>query len=126
MNVAIVSHHHDRREGTGGYTAELVARLARAHDVTLYAAGIASAPPANVHVVRVPAFTGLAYGAILTFPFGFALRRGHHDIVHAQGWVTRDADVVTAHVCVGAWREALAASGQRATGARRRRCAACR
>ncbi|MFI5399061.1 MAG: glycosyltransferase family 4 protein [Candidatus Binatia bacterium] len=119
MNVAIVAHHHNRAEGTGGYTAELVARVALSHDVTLYAAGVASAPPANVRVVRVPALTRFAYGTILTFPIGFAIKRREHDVVHAQGWVTGSADVVTAHVCVGAWREALRASGQPATGGER-------
>ncbi|MFI5208339.1 MAG: glycosyltransferase family 4 protein [Gemmatimonadales bacterium] len=115
----MVAHNHNRAEGTGGYTAELVARVALAHDVTLYAAGIASTPPANVNVVRVPALTGFAYGTILTFPLGFAIRRRQHDVVHAQGWVTGNADVVTAHVCVGAWREALRESGQAATGGER-------
>jgi UDP-glucose:(heptosyl)LPS alpha-1,3-glucosyltransferase len=119
VNVGIVSHNHNRAEGTGGYTAELVSRVARTHDVTLYASGIASAPPADVRVVRVPALTTFAYGTILTFPLGFAIRRRPHDVVHAQGWVTGSADVVTAHVCVGAWRQALRNSGQAATGGER-------
>ena len=119
MNVAVVAHYHDRREGTGGYTAELVAHLAPAHDVTLYAAGVRAAPPSGVRVVPVPALTGRSYATILTFPLAYALKRERHDVVHAQGWVTPNADVVTAHLCLAAWREALRESGQPATGGER-------
>ena len=108
MNVGFVTHYYDRTEGTGGYAVEVVTRLAREHQVTLYAAGVRSDPPAGVTVVRVPASTWRAYATMLTFPRAFARLRRPHDVVHAQGWVTDDADVVTAHVVLAAWREAAA------------------
>lgn len=111
MNVGFVTHYYDRDEGTGGYAVELVTRLAREHDVTLYAAGIRTPPPPGVTVLRVPAVTRRAYTTILSFPGAFARLRRPHDVVHAQGWVTGDADVVTAHIVLHAWRDAARAHG---------------
>ena len=111
MNVAIVAHNYDRREGTGGYAVEILSRVARSHDVTLYAAAAAAPLPEGVRFVKVPALRGSAYATILSFPTGFAAVRGRHDIVHAQGWVTGSADVVTAHIVLAAWRRAARQAG---------------
>ena len=113
MNIGVVVHNYDRHEGTGGYTVELVERLATRHEVTLYTGGLQTPPPEGVTVVRVPALRVRAYVTVLTFPPAFAAVRRRHDIVHAQGWVTPDADVVTAHVVLAAWRAAARAHGVR-------------
>lgn len=114
VNIGFVTHYYDREEGTGGYAVEVVSRLAREHAVTLYAAGVRTPPPANVTVVRVPALTLKAYATILTFPAAFAAVRRRHDVVHAQGWVANEADVVTAHIVLAAWRDAARTHGVRA------------
>lgn len=106
MNIGFVVHHYDPADGTGGYAVELVTRLAREHQVTLYAAAVRGPVPEGVRVVRVPALGGTAYARILTFPLAFMARRQPHDVVHAQGWVTNDADVVTTHIVLAAWRKA--------------------
>ena len=111
MNIAFVAHYYDRREGTGGYVAELLPRVARRHDVTLYAADVRAPLPENVRLVRVPASRRTAYTTILSFPAAFASVRERHDVVHAQGWVTGRADVVTAHIVLAAWRRAARAAG---------------
>ena len=113
MNVGFVTHYYDREEGTGGYAVELVERLAAEHRVTLYAAGVRTPPPAGVAVVAVPAMTRRAYTTILSFPRAFAAVRRRHDVVHAQGWVTDDADVVTSHIVLAAWRRAARDHGVR-------------
>jgi UDP-glucose:(heptosyl)LPS alpha-1,3-glucosyltransferase len=113
VNVGFVTHNYDRSEGTGGYAVELVTRLAGSHDLTLYAAGIRTPPPAGVTVVEVPALTGRAYPTILSYPRAFARVRRAHELVHAQGWVTDDADVVTSHIVLAAWRRAARAHGVR-------------
>ncbi len=119
MNVGIVVHHCDLREGTGGYVAELLPRIAQKHEVTLYAASVSSPVPDGVQVVHVPALRARAYATILSFPFAFAAVRKQHDIVHAQGWVTSQADVVTAHIVLAAWRHASRIAGApQATGER--------
>ncbi len=106
MNVGFVTHFYDRQEGTGGYAVELVSRLAASHDIVLYAAAVKTPPPLGVSVVLVPAVTRRAYTTIFTFPRAFASVRRRHDVVHAQGWVTDDADVVTSHIVLDAWRRA--------------------
>lgn len=111
MNIAIVAHDFYAADGTGGYAVELVTRLARDHEVTLYAATIGSPVADGVTVIRVPAVGGSAYARILSFPVGFAAVRRKHDIVHAQGWVTRSADVVTTHIVLDAWRDAARRAG---------------
>ena len=111
MNIGLVVHHYDPADGTGGYGVELVQRLCREHDVTLYAAAVRAPVPAGVRVVQVPALGGSAYARILSFPLAFAAVRKQHDVIHAQGWVTTDATVVTTHIVLAAWRDAARAAG---------------
>lgn len=106
MNIGIAVHNYDRSEGTGGYVAELLPRIAEVHDVTLYAARVRAPVPKSVTVVRVPALMTRAYTAILTFPIALRVVRRRHDLMHAQGWVTSSADVVTAHIVMAGWRNA--------------------
>ncbi|HKI93995.1 MAG TPA: glycosyltransferase, partial [Gemmatimonadales bacterium] len=119
MNVAYVVHRFAEDEGTGRYTVELVRRVAPRHRVTLYAAEIAADVPPGVTVVKVPAVMTRAYTAILSFPAAFRLVRRAHDLVHAQGWVTSRADVVTAHIVLAAWRAAAQRAGVRSAAGER-------
>jgi UDP-glucose:(heptosyl)LPS alpha-1,3-glucosyltransferase len=111
MNLGMVVANYDRSEGTGGYTVELVTRLAATHQVTVYASGFQTPPPAGVRAIRVPALPSRGYATILSFPLAFAAVRQKHDLVHAQGWSTGSADVVTAHIVLAAWRAAARAAG---------------
>ncbi|HEX9582462.1 MAG TPA: glycosyltransferase family 4 protein [Gemmatimonadales bacterium] len=113
MNVGMVVHRYDPGEGTGGYVVQLLPRIAAEHRVTLYAAVVRAPVPSGVEVVRVPAIMWRAYTAILSFPAAFAAVRRTHDLVHAQGWVTGRADVVTAHIVMAAWRAAARSAGVR-------------
>jgi glycosyltransferase involved in cell wall biosynthesis len=106
MNIGMVVHRYDPGEGTGGYVVRLLPHLAAAHGVTLYAAAIRAPVPDGVEVVKVPALMWRAYTAILSFPAAFRAVRRRHDLVHAQGWVSSGADVVTAHIVLAAWRQA--------------------
>ncbi len=114
MDLALVAHRVDAADGTGGYVFEILKRIAGEHKVTLYAASVGPGLPPEVRVVRVPALRRPAYGTILSFPTAFAAVRRPHDLVHAQGWVTSAADVVTAHIVLRAWREAARRAGVRA------------
>lgn len=111
MNVGIAVHRYAANDGTGGYVAELVPRIAQVHRVTLYAARVATPPPESVQVVRVPAIMSRAYAAILSFPLGLRAVRREHDLFHVQGWIAPHADVVTAHIVMAAWREAARGAG---------------
>ena len=113
MNVGFVVHDYDVREGHGRYAVELVTRLARSANITLYAANIHHAPPDGVRVTTVPALRRPSYATILTFPRAFASVCGQHDLIHAQGWSARSPDVVTAHIVLAAWRAAARQAGMR-------------
>lgn len=106
MNVGFVVHDFDTRDGHGRYAVELVARISRRHDVTVYATNVGTPVPDGVKLKRVPAVERPAHATILTFPAAFALVRRTHDVVHVQGWSAPSADVVTAHIVLGAWRRA--------------------
>jgi len=106
VDVALVAHRVDAADGTGGYAFEIASRIAREHKVTVYAVSVGPGLPPEVEVVRVPAPRRPAYATILAFPYAFEAVRRRHDLVHAQGWVTGSADVVTAHIVLKAWREA--------------------
>jgi len=110
VNVGIAVHRYDAGEGTGGYVAELLPRLAHIHRMTLYAARVVAPVPAGVTVVRVPAVMWRSYTAILSFPAALRAVRRPHDLFHANGWVTGSADVVTAHIVLAAWRAAARAA----------------
>jgi UDP-glucose:(heptosyl)LPS alpha-1,3-glucosyltransferase len=118
VNVAFVVHRYDAGEGTGGYVTELLPRVARHHQVTLYAADVVTPPPPGVAVHRVPALRRPTTARILGFPLAFAAVRRRHDIVHAQGYVARSADVVTTHIVLAAWRAAAGPAGALSPGER--------
>ncbi len=111
MDLALVAHRVDAADGTGGYAFEILKRISSEHKVTVYAASVSGDLPAGVELVRVRAPTRPAYAMILAFPSAFAAVRRRHDLVHAQGWVTPSADVVTAHIVLKAWREAARRAG---------------
>ncbi|MBI4503060.1 MAG: glycosyltransferase family 4 protein [Gemmatimonadetes bacterium] len=110
MDIALVVHNFDPASGTGGYVVELSRRFAREHQVTVYASEWSTTVD-GVRMVQVPALRGRAYATIMTFPAAFAAVRKRHDVVHAQGWVTRAADVVTTHIVLDAWRDAARQAG---------------
>ena len=118
MNIAFVVHRYDAGEGTGGYVTELLPRVARDHEVTLYAADIVTPPPPGIPVHRVPAPRRPTTARILGFPLAFGAVRRRHDIVHAQGYVARSADVVTTHIVLAAWRAAAGPAGALSPGER--------
>jgi UDP-glucose:(heptosyl)LPS alpha-1,3-glucosyltransferase len=118
VNIAFVVHRYDAAEGTGGYVTQLLPRVARHHQVTLYAADIVTDPPPGTSIRRIPVPRRPTMARILTFPLVFAGVRGRHDVVHAQGYVAPSADVVTTHIVLAAWRAAAAPVGGLSRGER--------
>lgn len=101
MNLALVVHDFDPAIGHGRYCLELARRLAPRHAVTVYANRFAAGPPAGWREVRVPAWRRAALASVFTFLASSErlVRRGGHDLVHAQGLTCWRADVITAHIC---------------------------
>jgi glycosyltransferase involved in cell wall biosynthesis len=107
MNIGIVVHDYDTREGHGRYAVELVRRLAQEHQVTVYAAAQTEPLPEGVRFRIVPAPRRPAHATMLAFPTAFAAVRTQHDVLHVQGWSAPSADVATAHIVLAAWRNAV-------------------
>ncbi len=101
MNLALVVHDFDPRVGHGRYCLELAQRLAPRHSVTVYANRFAVEPRTGWSFVRVPAWRRVSLASVFTFLAASErmVRRGRHDVVHAQGLTCWRADVITAHVC---------------------------
>jgi glycosyltransferase involved in cell wall biosynthesis len=101
MNLALVVHDFDPAVGHGRYCLELARRLAPRHELTVYANRFAAGAPAGWREVRVPAWRRAALASVFTFLFSSErlVRRGRHDVVHAQGLTCWGADVITAHIC---------------------------
>jgi UDP-glucose:(heptosyl)LPS alpha-1,3-glucosyltransferase len=107
MNIGLVVHDYDTREGHGRYAVELVNRLAEEHLVTVYAANQTEPLPEGVKFRVVPAARRPAHATMLTFPPALAAVRTKHDVLHVQGWSAPSADVATAHIVLAAWRSAV-------------------
>lgn len=116
MRIAFVVHEYTRTFGHSRYVVELAERLARDHEVHVFANRVhTDVATRGITFHHVPAWRRDALATIVTFiPFATArVRRGSFDVVHAQGVTTWSADVSTAHICAASWfaaqrREGLA------------------
>ena len=115
MRLAFVVHDFNHAGGHSRYVAEHVARLAARHEVHVFANRFDAPLPAGVIAHRVPAVRASALTTILSFaPAATLAARSRFDIVHAQGFSIRRADVITAHISNARWlaaRRGLEGSG---------------
>lgn len=104
MRIAFVVHDFNQAGGHSRYVAEHVARMAAAHDVHVFANRFDGPLPAGATAHRVPALRATALTTILSFaPAATLAVRSRFDIVHAQGFSIRRADVITAHISNARW-----------------------
>jgi UDP-glucose:(heptosyl)LPS alpha-1,3-glucosyltransferase len=108
LRIAFVVHDYHRHGGHSRYVAELANRFKRHHDVHIYANTFEEPNPERLTFHRVSAWRRNALASILSFilPATWSLR-GRFDIIHAQGLCGLRQNVVTAHICQGAWYEAM-------------------
>jgi UDP-glucose:(heptosyl)LPS alpha-1,3-glucosyltransferase len=101
MKVALVVHDFDRRVGHGRYAVELALRLAKEHEIVVYANRFDIGTEPNLKFVTVPAWRHTALSGVLTFIRSAErlIRQQRHDIIHAQGLTCWGTDVITAHIC---------------------------
>ena len=108
LRIAYVVHDYNRRCGHSRYVAELASRFKRDHEVHVYANTFEEADSEHLTFHPVPAWRPNALASILTFLVPATLWiRGRFDVIHAQGVCGLRQNVVTAHICQGAWYEAL-------------------
>lgn len=122
MRIALVVHDYHRQGGHSRYCAELAERFGRfGHEVHVFANRFPPDAPlypqsagAGVYFRPVPAFRRSALGTVLSFflPASWLIARsGPFDIVHAQGFCTLGANILTAHICCAAWHAQRVRSG---------------
>lgn len=105
MRIAFVVHDYNRTLGHSRYVAELAERFAVEHEVHVFANRFENLPP-GITGHRVPAMRGSALLSIFSFVIPATLMvGGGFDIVHAQGFAVRGADIITAHICNARWLE---------------------
>jgi UDP-glucose:(heptosyl)LPS alpha-1,3-glucosyltransferase len=108
MRIAYVVHDYHRAGGHSRYVAELASRLARTHEVHVYANRIERGDETDIHFHAVPAWRANALTTVLSFvlPVTFQIGRGF-DVIHSQGFCGLRGNVFTAHICNRAWHRAL-------------------
>jgi UDP-glucose:(heptosyl)LPS alpha-1,3-glucosyltransferase len=106
LRVAVVTPSLHRRGGTERTTSEMVARLARKHEVCLFAHDWEPEPGARVCWHRVAVLPGPGLARFLSFYWGASRavraaeqREGNFDVVYSPGPNCSEVDVVTAHFC---------------------------
>jgi UDP-glucose:(heptosyl)LPS alpha-1,3-glucosyltransferase len=101
LKIAFVVHDINRRGGHNRYTAELVERMSRDHEVHLFVCRVSDVDTDPCVVHRVPAIQRTDF--LRTFSFLFTAQRycqlRNFDVVHSQGVCIPRFNVVTAHVC---------------------------
>jgi UDP-glucose:(heptosyl)LPS alpha-1,3-glucosyltransferase len=101
MKIALVVHDFDPRYGQGRYAWELARRMARQHEVRVFANTFINPGETGISFVKVPAWRANALTTVWSFLRNSEKLLGSQpcDIVHAQGLTCWQADVITAHIC---------------------------
>jgi len=110
MNIALVVHDLHEHGGHSLYTRILADQLSSRHDVSVFA-NYCERPDAarwNFQAVRAVRRNSLA--TVRSFPVGIRALRSSlsgFDIRHMQGYCGGHPNVVTAHICLAAYRDSL-------------------
>lgn len=108
LKIAYVVHDYHRSGGHSRYVAELATRYAKDHEVHVFANRIVDDGAPGIVFHHVPAWRANAFTTVLSFILPSTLEvRGDFDIVHSQGFCGLYGNVFTAHMCNGAWHNAL-------------------
>jgi UDP-glucose:(heptosyl)LPS alpha-1,3-glucosyltransferase len=101
VKIALVVHDFDPRFGHGRYAVELARRIAKHHELHVYANSFGVPPMPGTTFHHVGAWRRTALTSVFTFLIRCEtlLRRQRYDVVHAQGVTCWAADIITAHIC---------------------------
>lgn len=110
MKIALVVHDLRDQGGHSLYAKTLADGLAPVHEVAVFANTCERPAEARWQSHHVRAWRGSALACVQTFPFGMLAHKkalAGYDIRHTQGYCGGEPNVVTAHICVAAYLEAL-------------------
>ncbi len=109
LRVALIAEHVHRRGGQERVTAELIARLSRRHDVSLYCYSAEDLPPeTTVHRLWGPKRSATLQALLIPLLSSLAVRPRDYDVVVSQGGNALRQNFVLAHTCHAARRRAAA------------------
>ena len=105
MRIAFIVHDYNRVFGHSRYVSELAERFRGVNDVHVFA-NTFEGDTRGMVTHPVPALRATALTTILSFYAMASTRVGSNfDIVHAQGAMVPNADVITAHISNAKWLE---------------------
>src|SRR5918911_2620853 len=110
MNIALVVHDLHEQGGHSLYTKVLADELSRRHRVAVFANRCERQADAEWKSHHVRAWRGSALACVQTFPWGMRSQASildRFEIRHMQGYCGGQPNVVTAHICVAAYLDAL-------------------
>ncbi len=114
MKIALVVHDYERGFGHSRYVVELAERFRARHEVHVFAHRIDRRGAEGITFHTVPAARTTALMSVLSFYGSATLRMGlgrGFDIIHGQGLIAAQANVLTAHICNRSWFQAQRALG---------------
>jgi UDP-glucose:(heptosyl)LPS alpha-1,3-glucosyltransferase len=108
LRIAFVVHDYNRIYGHSRYVAELATRFKRDHEVHIFANTVQEPDLNGLTIHHVPASRLNVMTTLLTFIIPATwMTAGRFDIIHSQGFCGLRQNVVTAHICQGAWLDAM-------------------
>jgi glycosyltransferase involved in cell wall biosynthesis len=110
MKIALVVHDLREYGGHSLYTKVLANELSQRHEVAVFANTFERPANARWTSHHVRASRGSALACVQTFPLGLrshAQALSKYEIRHSQGYCGGTPNVVTAHICVAAYRDSL-------------------
>jgi UDP-glucose:(heptosyl)LPS alpha-1,3-glucosyltransferase len=110
MQIALIVHDLHERGGHSLYTKILADELSRSHEVSVFANACERPVDARWESRHVRAWRRTALASVQTFPLGLRSQAGAlrtFAIRHMQGYCGGEPNVVTAHICVAAYLDAL-------------------
>jgi len=116
MKIALVVHDLHDHGGHSLYTKILADQLSRHHEVAVFANRCEGAADARWQYHHVRAWRNSSLATVQTFPLGLrslANVLSNYEIQHAQGYCGGEPNIVTAHICVAAYRDSLQAISRR-------------
>jgi UDP-glucose:(heptosyl)LPS alpha-1,3-glucosyltransferase len=108
LRIAYVVHDYNRQYGHSRYVVELASRFKKDHDVHVFANTMNDLDPSSLTIHHVPASRLNVMTTLVSFLLPATwMTTGRFDIIHAQGVCGLRQNVVTAHICQGAWLDAM-------------------
>jgi len=110
MKIAFVIHDINKTGGMERYSAELIERFSKEHEIHVFAStmkGINSEGTIFFHKIPVINKVTLLKSIIIFLLSSWMIKRHSFDIIHGNGGNCLGANIITAHYCHMGWNEVI-------------------